>query len=132
MTKAMKWRCILAGAFLIVMLSIIVFGGRRGAENRITWIIDEVGYYIRTGRRRPKLSACKLNLEGIQIAKQMWANEKSEATNEVPSWNDLQDFLAGQSLKGIPICPDGGTYSINRVGERPKCSIGGSRHSVTH
>jgi hypothetical protein len=73
---------------------------------------------------------CKVNLEGIHIAKKMWANEGGKTTNDVPSWKDLEDFLAGQSLKGIPICPEGGSYSINRVGERPTCSIGGSRHSL--
>jgi hypothetical protein len=115
----------------IVLLGIGLFGTQGGSENRIKWILDEVAYYIRAGRRRPKLSVCRLNLEGINTAKKMWANDGGKTTNDVPSWNDLQDFLAGQSLKGIPICPDGGSYSINRVGERPTCSIGGSRHAVT-
>jgi hypothetical protein len=113
------------------MLSIGLFGSEGGSDNTMRWYIDEVVYQIRHGRRRPKVSVCKLNLEGIQLSKQMWANENGTVTTDIPSWNDLKDFLAGQSLKGIPVCPDGGSYSINRVGKPPTCSIGGSRHSMT-
>ena len=131
MTKVLKWSCILVGSFLIVMLGIGLFGTEGGSESRLRWTLDEVAYYIRNGRRRPKISMCKINLEMISISKLMWASENGKTTNDIPTWDDLREHWSGPALKGIPICPEGGTYTINRVRERPTCSIGGSRHSMT-
>jgi len=94
-------------------------------------MIADVAYYIRNGRRRPKISMCKINLQGIVISKQMWANENGKTTDDIPSWENVREYWPGPPLKGNVICPEGGTYSINRVGERPTCSIGGSWHSLT-
>ena len=67
-------------------------------------------------------NACINNLRQLDAAKQAWALEKNKPDNAVPSAKDLLPYLKD----GIfPVCPDGGTYSINAVGELPACSIPG-------
>jgi hypothetical protein len=84
---------------------------------------------------RPKsntLPACKLNLEQIEICKQHWEGDQTNKnTNAVPSWDDLHPYFPASWSNRIPVCPDGGTYTVGRVGELPKCSIGGYRHSIS-
>jgi hypothetical protein len=65
---------------------------------------------------------CLSNLRLIDDAKQAWATENSEPDNAVPKEADLLPYLKG----GIfPVCPGGGSYSINAVDEVPTCSIPG-------
>ena len=128
--SAVKWTCVLAVVFILVMFSVGLLGANGGRDNVIRRILDDIAYYLRTGGRRPKLSGCKINLQRIILCKYTWMDESGGTTNDVPTWDDLRVYFPSARLNGIPVCPDGGTYSINRVGERPTCSIGGSRHSV--
>jgi hypothetical protein len=67
-------------------------------------------------------TTCLSNLRRIDDAKQAWATENSEPDGAVPKAADLLPYLAG----GIfPVCPSGGTYSINAVNEAPTCSYPG-------
>jgi hypothetical protein len=77
-----------------------------------------------------KISKCKDNLFSIQIFKAEWASERNKSTNDVPTWNELRPYFEEKWSNGIPVCPDGGSYTLNRVGEQPTCSIGGRRHSL--
>ena len=65
---------------------------------------------------------CYNNLHQLESAKAEWALEsgKERDTNAVPTWQDIQPYL-----KYPLTCPDGGTYTIGRVGEQPKCSLAG-------
>ena len=68
------------------------------------------------------LATCIGNLRQLDAAKQQWALEKGKNATDVPTAQDLLPYLKD----GIfPVCPDGGTYSINAVGELPGCSIPG-------
>jgi hypothetical protein len=73
---------------------------------------------------------CVNNLRVISGAKDSWALEKNKTTNDTPTWNDLRPFLPDRWTNGPPICPQGGTYTIGRVGEPPTCSIGGRWHAI--
>jgi hypothetical protein len=69
-------------------------------------------------------NACINNLRMIDAAKHEWALEKGKAVTDVPTWEDLKPYLPGQ----VPlVCPAGGTYSLNAVGEHPTFSIPGHR-----
>jgi hypothetical protein len=81
----------------------------------------------RPSRDVAALSACINNLRQIDGAKQQWALEKGKTTNDVPTWSDILAYL-GQAHPAQPICPQGGTYTIGRVGDVPKCSLGGASH----
>ncbi len=67
-------------------------------------------------------NACINNLRAIDGAKQQWALEKNMPADAVPTVKDLLPYLKD----GIfPVCPGGGTYSINSVEAVPTCSIPG-------
>lgn len=57
----------------------------------------------------------------------MWAAETRRATNDIPTWDAVRPYLKGGS---IPACPEGGAYTLRRVGEVPTCSRGGLEHSL--
>jgi hypothetical protein len=82
----------------------------------------------------PSGGACGVALLCVSGAKQQWALECHKSTNDVPTWNDLRPYLPGvwsnHWANGIPVCPAGGVYTLGRVGDPPRCSIGGIGHSV--
>ena len=79
------------------------------------------------GRGKPRettpVSICAGNLRRIDLAKQSCAAEKKLAAEDMPSAGDLRPYL-GQPLESLK-CPEEGTYSINRIGEAPSCSVPG-------
>ena len=67
-----------------------------------------------------QLNACINNLRQIDAAKQQWALENDKPANAIPTAQDLLSYLQG----GIfPVCPSGGTYTINAVAVPPTCSV---------
>ena len=86
------------------------------------------------GRDRSAVAACFVNLRQIDGAKQQWAVEYKKTTNDVPTWDDVRPYF-GSGPKGlkheIPVCPQGGTYTLGRADELPKCSVGGPSHTLT-
>ena len=63
--------------------------------------------------------SCSNLLRQIDGAKQFWAEENRKTTNDTPTWEGLRKYF-----KAVPLrCPNGGTYTIGRVGDLPKCSI---------
>jgi hypothetical protein len=73
---------------------------------------------------------CRLQLQVIAGAKDQWAIEKHLTTNDLPTWETISVYLPRGLGDGVRRCPDGGTYTLNRVGDRPTCSIGGPSHSL--
>jgi sensor domain CHASE-containing protein len=78
---------------------------------------------------------CVNRLMQIEAAKVEWALEHNKTTNDVPTWDDIYPYLSSDFTNrwftnGRPVCPEGGTYTLGRVGVPPTCSIGGSRHSI--
>ena len=81
--------------------------------------------------RSEKASAPCINLlRQIVAAKDQWALEKGKKTNDVPSWDDIRPYFPSVWTNTIPVCPDGGTYTIGRIGEFPTCSIGRRGHTL--
>jgi hypothetical protein len=67
-------------------------------------------------------NTCINNLRMIDQAKQQWALDKTKEATDVPTAQDLAPYFTGGTL---PVCPDGGTYTINAVSVLPTCSIQG-------
>ena len=65
---------------------------------------------------------CGNNLRQIDAAKEQWALEQHKTTNDTPTWKDL----IGHYMKAMPVCQNGGIYTIGRVGELPTCSLSNS------
>jgi hypothetical protein len=80
-----------------------------------------------------KIPRCHDNLMQIESYKQIWEANRTtaEVTNDAPSWDDLRPYFPEGWSNSIPVCPNGGIYTIGRVGEKPRCSIGkGYSHSL--
>jgi hypothetical protein len=76
-------------------------------------------------RQSNKIPRCHDNLRQIELAKLLWAGDEAKTTNDTPTWNDLRLYFPDSWSNSIPVCPAGGTYTIGRVGEQPRCSVGG-------
>ena len=68
------------------------------------------------------------SLRQIDAGKQQWALEGRKTTNDTPTWSELLPYLGDRftnyyATNGVVIRPDGGIYTIGRVGEPPSCLI---------
>lgn len=103
----------------------------------LTAIILGVGVvcFVKSRQMRATIDPCVNNLMIIDMCKHNWANVNDKTTNDTPTWDDLKPELESYAIhykwsNGLPVCPDGGTYTIGRIGESPTCSIGGPKHSL--
>jgi DNA repair exonuclease SbcCD ATPase subunit len=69
------------------------------------------------------VNACVNNLRLFDAAKQQWALENKKQSTDTPGVEDLRPYLGRGPNGEMPTCPDGGTYTIGAVGEKPTCSI---------
>ena len=83
----------------------------------LTWAVPS----FKHARVIAALNSCICNLQQIDGAKQQWALDHHKTANDVPAWSNL----VGRYLLRLPTCPLGGTYTIGRVEDKPRCSIPG-------
>jgi len=69
-----------------------------------------------------QLNVCINNLRQIDAAKQQWALENNVTDDAIPTAQDLLPYFPNLVF---PVCPAGGTYTINAVGVPPACSVPG-------
>ena len=62
---------------------------------------------------------CINNLRQIDLAKRLWAQDNKKESTDTPTESDLKPYLTNGKM---PICPQGGEYTIGSVGEKPTCS----------
>lgn len=72
-------------------------------------------------RKTAQMNACINNLRLIDAAKQQWQLENNKTTNSTPTIIDLQPYVGSGGT--WLICPAGGSYEINALGELPTCTI---------
>ncbi len=72
-------------------------------------------------RQSTPQNLCIKNLRMIDTAKQTWSLENKKTLEDKPTPEDLEPYL-GKSFNSLR-CPAGGTYSINKVGEPPTCTV---------
>jgi hypothetical protein len=87
-------------------------------------LVMGVRWYLAT-RSTSASNSCVNNLRQIIAAKEQWAQEHHKTTNDVPSWEEIRPYLAGEL-----VCPQHGTYACGRVGDPPTCSLGGREHTL--
>src|ERR1051326_8862293 len=95
----------------IVLAFLLALGGLAG----VIWIRDLAKPCCYAPR-----ASCISNLKQLEDAKFIWAIERGKATNDTPTMADIAAYLTG-----IPSCPVGGTYTLGRLCENPKCSVKG-------
>src|SRR5271163_2627095 len=74
----------------------------------------------------PVFGSCINALRMIEGAKEEWALDHNASTNATPTLDDLRPYIRlgeTQSDLGWLKCPEGGTYTVGRIGELAKCSI---------
>ena len=80
--------------------------------------------FVNSHRHTP-FNSCINNLRMLDSVKQQLALEKQLPVGTVVEPKQIQPFL-GRDGKGVfPKCPQGGTYSLNPIGQLPTCSIKG-------
>jgi uncharacterized protein (DUF3084 family) len=72
-------------------------------------------------QQNAQLNACINNLRQLDAAKQQWALENQKNAEATPSPRDIMSYLNNS----FPVCPAGGTYVLNKVGQLPTCSMPG-------
>jgi len=65
---------------------------------------------------------CISNLRQIDAAKIQWAAENNRPAGTLVGSQDLAPYFAN---KTFPLCPAGGAYSINVIGQNPTCNLPG-------
>jgi hypothetical protein len=67
-----------------------------------------------------KAAACAASMWKLDQTKLNWAQQNGKDSNTVVTIDDITPLL----FKGrAPVCPDGGTYTLGKVGDQTQCSI---------
>ncbi len=74
-------------------------------------------------RQTAQMNVCMNNLRLIDDAKRQWAQQNNKQATDTPTMEDLRPYLVLAPNGAFPVCPAGGHYTINAVGEKPTCSI---------
>jgi len=75
-------------------------------------------------RSTSQQNACINNLRQLDAAENQFALEKGKKAGDPCTGEDLKPYIRLINGK-LPKCPQGGTYTINPIGEAPTCSISG-------
>ena len=78
-------------------------------------------------RTTAQTNSCIANLKQIDGAKQQWALENKKASSDTPTTTEVVDYLKGT---GMPVCPGGGSYTVNAVNADPACSLVADGHTL--
>jgi len=70
-------------------------------------------------RQAAQQNACINNLRQIDSAIQLWALDNKRTESDTPTQEELKTYLPN---KQFPVCPAGGTYTINRFPNPPECT----------
>ena len=98
------WATVLVG---VVVLGLMVVVGKP--------------FYIK-GRTMQQTNACIFNLRFIDAAKTEWylRNINTKTKADTPTQADVELYIRNHKM---PVCPAGGTYSINACNQDPTCTI---------
>jgi hypothetical protein len=70
-------------------------------------------------------NACINNLRQVDAAANQFALENHRTNGEAINFpNDLTPYIKLNRDGKIPPCPDGGIYTLKKVGDKPTCSVG--------
>jgi hypothetical protein len=103
----------------------------RGARIRLLLYFSGMGILIAVAfpnfikaRSTSCCNACINNLRQIDAAANEFALEKGLKTGDKINFpGDLTPYIKLNSAGKIPSCPEGGVYSMKRVGDTPTCSL---------
>ena len=80
-------------------------------------------------RTASQKSACIANLKQMDGAKATWALEQKQTSSATPVDSDL--FSSTAYIRDKPVCPGGGTYTLQPVDTKTSCSLAATQgHSL--
>jgi hypothetical protein len=97
----------------------VVFLARSNSQVRFKTAATQ--QYFRATRYDSASSECYNNLKRIRFAKELWMKDKKKISSETPDASDL--FGPTSYVLQMPVCPNGGTYTIYPPTMQPQCSI---------
>ncbi len=120
---------IYAGGLLIARRNLPI---SRSARIRLFLYFSGIGILAAVGlpnfiksRSTSCCNACVNNLRQIDAAAQQFALERNLKTGDKINFpDDLTPYIKLDKNGKIPPCPQGGVYSIKKVGDTPTCSLG--------
>jgi hypothetical protein len=66
-------------------------------------------------------SSCYAHLKQLQGAKDTWALDHGKRAEDIPK---LSDIIGPKAyISRMPLCPQGGAYTLAPVGQPPRCSV---------
>ena len=92
------------------------------AENERLRAENQQFQQLQVAQATSPANACMNNLRIIEGAKDQWALENKKGVGDTVSAQDIQPYLKNNAL---PVCPQGGVYTLNAVGALPTCSLPG-------
>jgi hypothetical protein len=69
-------------------------------------------------------NACVNYLREIDVAKNEWALKTGKKDGDICTEDDIRPYTRLDSKGNFPRCPDGGVYTLGKIGENPTCSFG--------
>ena len=69
---------------------------------------------------KPKTKTAINNLKKLDGAKEQWALENKKSAGSTVDSTGVVSYIKGSAM---PICPGGGSYSLNNVDTPPTCSL---------
>lgn len=102
------------------------FRSFRPSGNNQDVLAHKQGQHNAQDRLAVSTSQCVKNLLLISSAKANWALELKKTNGAAVSWREVLPFVEPESKDQLQHCPDGGEYSLGKIGEQPRCSIGGT------
>jgi hypothetical protein len=69
-----------------------------------------------------RAGVCINYMRQIDAAKQQWALQNGKTADAMPTPAELVNYLPNKTM---PVCPGGGTYSLNAVNAKTSCNIAG-------
>jgi hypothetical protein len=88
----------------------------RDRRTTLQSVLQKKGY-----KKAVSLQNCIYNLRLIDSAKEQHAMANRRKAGDVASADKISPYIKGGFKSRI--CPDGGTYTINSIGEKPVCSV---------
>jgi len=79
-------------------------------------------------RSNAQSKTCIKNLSTIESAKHIWGVEKGKSDGDEPTASEL--YGPDLYIKEEPVCPTGGSYSVNPIGTVATCSKGADGHTL--
>jgi len=73
-------------------------------------------------RQSSRQAICIGNLKQIDSAKEQWAMDAKASSGAAVQWSDIVPTYMRSAATG-PVCPGGGSYTVNPIGTDPTCSL---------